>query len=160
MRVLSIAAWSALTCASICDQRALGIDLLLVDRVGGRQLDVALKIELGIGERGLVLRLLGHRLIVERLVDGGIDLGQHKALGDVLPLGEGQGDELAVDLRADRDGIERFRGADAVEIDRHIGNPCLDRQHRHRIVPGLVPATACLCPSWGLCVVVGCQGAQ
>ena len=50
------------------DQRLLGVDLLLVDGVGRRQARVALEIEPGIGELRLVLRLLGDRLIVLRLV--------------------------------------------------------------------------------------------
>ena len=80
-----------------------------------------------------VLRFLRDRLIVGGLVGDGIDLGEHEALSDVLAFGEGDLDELAVDLRAHRYGVERLCGADAVEIDRHIGGLRSDREHRHRL---------------------------
>src|SRR5262249_18163343 len=66
----------------------------------------------------------------------------HEALGNVLPLDERHGNQLAVDLRAHRHGVERLGGADAVEIDRHIGNARLDRDHRYRVAR--VAATAAL----------------
>ena len=41
-----------------------------------------------------------------------------------------------------RHGVERLRGADAVEIDRHVGGARVDREHRHRI--GVLGAGAAL----------------
>ena len=84
----------------LADQRLLGVELLLVDGVGCGEPGVALEIEPGIGERRLVLRLFGDRLIVLRLVGRRIDLGEDESLGDLLPFGERDVDELAVDLRA------------------------------------------------------------
>ena len=55
------------------------------------------------------------------LEGGGVDLRQHVAALDVLAFVERDLDELAFDLRAHRDGVERPHGADAVEIDRNIG---------------------------------------
>ena len=117
----------------LLDQRLLGVELLLVDGIGGGKPGVAFEIEPGIGELRFVLRLLGHRLIVLRLIGGRIDLGEHEALRNVLAFGEGNVDELAVDLRAHGHGIERARGADAVEIDRHVGRLGGDREHRNRL---------------------------
>ena len=59
---------------------ALGVGLLL-----GREfaeLGVALQIEIGVGEIGLVLDLLGLGLVERRLVGPGIDLDQQVALVD------------------------------------------------------------------------------
>ena len=75
--------------------------------IGGGEPRVALEVEPGIGELRLVLRLLGDRLIELRLVGGRIDLGEHVAALDVLAFLESDADELAVDLRAHRHGVER-----------------------------------------------------
>src|SRR5262249_44783549 len=42
-------------------------------------------------------------------------------------------EQLAVDLRANRDGVERTRSADAVKVDRNIGNLRRNREHRNRL---------------------------
>ena len=47
-------------------------------------------------------------------------LRQHVAFADVLALAEIDGNDLAVDLSADRDGIKRLDGAERVIIDRHV----------------------------------------
>jgi len=72
----------------LSDQRPLGIELLLVDGVGLRQAGVTFEVEPRIGELRFVLRLLGDRLIVLRLVGGRVDLGEDEAFGDVLALSE------------------------------------------------------------------------
>src|SRR5262249_3735071 len=67
-------------------------------------------------------------------------------------FGEGDVDELAVDLRAHGHGVERFGGADAVEIDRHVGRARGRRQHRNRI--GRRRAAAAAAPPEGLHLLV------
>ena len=129
------------------DQRALGVDLLLVDRIGGGQPHVAFEIEPGVGELRLVLRLGRHRLVVLRLVGGGIDLGEDVAARHVLAFGERDRDQLAFDLRLHQHGVERARGADAVEIDRHVGALRDRRAHRHRIGCCRPRSPSCLCRS-------------
>ncbi len=113
-------------------ERALGIGLLAVDGVGGGECLVARQIVLGVGEHRLVLRLLGDRLIELGLIDGRIDARQHVALLDVLAFLETHAEELAVDLRAHRHGVERLHRADGVEIDRHVGAFRRGDENRHR----------------------------
>ena len=138
-------------CRGIVDRRLVGLDqrLLLRDdgalRIGlllgagaaGGELLVTGEIELLVGKLRLVLRLLGDSLIVLGLIDGRIDLGEHIALLDVLPLDEVDGDQLAVDLRSHRHRVQGADRADAVEIDRHVLDDRRGREHRHRKVgPG------------------------
>ena len=118
--------------AILRDQRALGVGLLLVDRVGRRQSLVAVEIDLGVGELGFVLRLLGQHLVERGLIGGRIDARQHVAFFDVLAFLEGDADQFAVDLRAHGNGIERFDRPDGVEIDRHVGLGGGGGEHRHR----------------------------
>ena len=80
------------------DDGLLRIGLLLGAGVGGGQLLIAGKVELLVGQLGFVLRLLGDGLVVLRLIDRGIDLGEDVALLDVLALDEVHRDQLAVDL--------------------------------------------------------------
>src|SRR6185437_15827471 len=120
----------------------LRVRLLLVDGVGEGQPLVALEVELGIGERRLVLRLLGLRLIELRLVNGGIDARQHVALLDVLAFLEIDAENFAVDLRADGHGVERLHRADGVEIDRNVGAANRRGQHRYRAFGGKAAGTA------------------
>ena len=114
------------------DQGALRIGLLLRAGVGRGELLVAREIEFLVGKLRFVLRLLGDRLIVLRLVDHRIDLAEHVALLDVLAFGEIHRDQFAVDLRAHEHVVERADRADAFEIDRHILGARRRRQHRHR----------------------------
>ena len=85
-------------------------------------LAVALEIAPGVGELHLVERLLGDGLVELGLVGGGIDLGQHVAALDVLPFLEIDAEDAAVDLRPHGHDVARLGGADAVEIDGHVGN--------------------------------------
>ena len=55
----------------LIDRRLLGVDLLLLHRIGGEQPGVALEIELGVGEQRFILRLLGDRDVVLGLVGVG-----------------------------------------------------------------------------------------
>ncbi|MHC2536064.1 hypothetical protein ACVJMY_005633 [Bradyrhizobium diazoefficiens] len=142
---MSIAAWSAFTSASVWATSApLRIGLLLGAGVGGGELLVAGEVNALVGELGLVLRLLGDRLIVRRLIERWIDLADHVALLDVLAFGEIDRDQLAVDLRAHGHGVERADRADAVEIDRDVLDAGRCRQHRHRQIGALVAAVRLL----------------
>jgi hypothetical protein len=90
---------------------------------------------------GLVLRLFGDGLIVEGLVERGIDLGEHVALLHVLAFREAEAQKAAVDLGADRHRIERLNGADGVDRHRNVLDPGLCGRDAHRFVPAL-PAGA------------------
>ena len=126
------------------DQCLLRVGLLAVDGVGGGELFVAVEIDLRVGELRFVLRLLRLRLIELRLIGSGIDAGQHVTLLDVVAFLEIDAEQLAVDLRADGDGIERLDGADGVEIDRHVRLGRRSDQHRHRSAFGAEPAAGYL----------------
>ena len=122
LRALSIAAWSACTCAAYCATIARWVSACWrLIGVGRGELLVALEIDPGVGQQRLVLRLLGDGLVELRLVGGRVDARQHVALLDVLAFLEVDAEQLAVDLRAHGDGVERLGGADRVEIDRHVG---------------------------------------
>ena len=115
-------------------QRLLGVGLLFRSGVGGGEPVIAVDVEARVGERRLVLRLLGDRLIVLRLIDARIDLGEHIAALDVLAFLEMHLDDLPADLRAHRDGIERAGIADRIEIDRHVRDAGARGQHRRGLV--------------------------
>ena len=81
---------------------------------------------LGVGEIGLVLRFLGHRLLERGLEGPRIDLGEQVALLDHLAFLEGDLHDLAVDPGADHNGVVGLDLADALKDDREIG--ALDRR--------------------------------
>ena len=110
------------------DGGALGVGLL-----PGREfaeLGEALQVEIGVGEIGLVLRLLGLGLVERGLERPRIDLDQRIALLDELAFLEGDLVDLAVDAGANQDGVEALHGAEAGQIDREIG--LLDRRDLDR----------------------------
>ncbi len=90
------------------DERACRVRGLPGRVLALHELLVAGEIEAGIGERRLVLRLLGDRLVERRLVGARIDMRQHLALGDVLALLEVDVEQRAVHHRLDGDGVERL----------------------------------------------------
>ena len=90
------------------------------------ELGVALQIEIGVGEVGLVLRLLGLGLIERRLVGARIDFGEQVALIDQLAFLERDLVDLAVDAGPHLHGIEALNGAEPGQVDRKIG--LLDRR--------------------------------
>ena len=110
------------------DGGALGVGLL--PRGEFAELGEALQVEIGVGEIGLVLRLLGLGLVERRLERPRIDLDQQIALLDELAFLEGDLDDLAVDAGADQHGVEALHGAEAGQIDREIG--LLDRRDLDR----------------------------
>ena len=99
--------------------RALGIGLLL-----GREfaeLGVALQVQVGIGQVGLILRLLGLGLVERGLVRPRIDLDQQIALFHQLAFGEGDLVDLAVDPGPHLHGVEALNSAKPGEVDREVG---------------------------------------
>jgi len=119
--------------------RQLRVDALPARILALAEILEAREVELGIGEQRLVLRLLGDRLIELRLVDHRIDLAENIALFDVLPFGEVDRDQFAVDLRANQNIVQRTNRTDAFEIDRHVLNARRRRQYGHgEIGPGPV----------------------
>ena len=111
------------------------------DRVLRHQRAVALQIDLGVVQRRLVLGELAFRLGQRDLIRARIDLGQEIALLDDLAFLERDLDQLAVDLRLDRDRRERRHRAERVQDDRHVGRFDRSRADRHRAgrigAPGL-----------------------
>ena len=89
---------------------------------------------LRIVELRFVERLLGDRLVELRLVGDGIDLRQDIAALDVLAFLEIDGEDLAVDLRAHGDRVAGLGRADPFEPNRHVGDPRLGGDDRHRTV--------------------------
>ena len=76
-------------------QGVLRIELLLGGEVLLGERGVASEIELGVGEIGLVLRLLGDGLVERGLKRSGVDLGQKIALLDHLAFVKGDLHDLA-----------------------------------------------------------------
>ena len=85
------------------------------------QADVTVEIELGVLQVGLVLRLLGERLIESRLIGPRIDLHESIALLHHPALLEGDLDDLAVDAAAHGDGVVGLHRPEPVQIDGEIG---------------------------------------
>jgi hypothetical protein len=73
-----------------------------------------------IGEIGLVLILLGLRLVEHRLIGPGIDFGQEVALLDQLAFGERNLVDLSVDTGADQHGVESLNGSKACQVNRKV----------------------------------------
>ena len=95
---------------------------------------VAVEIGLGVGELGLVAIAVRGELFDLRLIGTRIDLRQQVAGMHVLPFGEVDADDLALDLAAHDDGVVGDHRADAGEIDRHVvlGDRSGDDRHRRR----------------------------
>ena len=101
----------------------LGGEVLLGER------RIAVQVELGVGEIGLVLRFLRLRLIERGLERPRIDLSEKVAPLDNLAFIEGDLHDLAVDSRPDRDGVVGLDLSEALEHDGKVG--ALDRGHRN-----------------------------
>ena len=93
-------------------RRRLGVEGLARDRVLCDERLVALQIDLGVFQRGLILRQLRLGLSQRDLVGPRVDLGEEIALVDHLAFLEGDLDELPVDLRLDGDHRERGHRAE------------------------------------------------
>jgi hypothetical protein len=108
------------------DQRDLRVTLLHADRILRDQLLVALQIELGIGEQGLVERLGGDDLVELCLKRTGVDLGKKIACLHVLTLDEDHFVQGSVDASTDGHGVVGLNRAKTGKVNWHIA--CL----RHR----------------------------
>ena len=104
---------------------------------------VPLQVKLGIGERHLILRLLGNGLIERGLIGPRVDLRNQVSRLDKIALLEGDLDDLAVDPAFDSHGIERLHRTETGQQDRKVGlrrkrygdrNAPLLRRQRH--LPG------------------------
>ena len=102
----------------LAHQVALRVRGLSGDDVG--QVQIALPIQFGVVQLGLVLRLLGYGLVQSRPERGGVNQGQQVVAVNVLAFGEGDLDQLAVHPRFDRHGIEGLDGPQAVEINGNL----------------------------------------
>ena len=128
---MSICAWSALIAACSCsDQRLLLVIALPGLEPGAEELGIAVEIELGAGELGLVLLLGRLRLFERRLVGPRIDLEQRIAFLDLLAFLEIDLDDLAVDPGLDGDHVVGLNRADALQEHRDILGK--DGPGRHR----------------------------
>ncbi len=99
------------------DLRFLADHLLRRDQLFLLQLLVALEVGLGVAQPGLVLFERALRLRQLHLVGPRVDLGQHLALRHALALGEVHPDQLAVEARAHRDGVDRRDRAERAQVD-------------------------------------------
>ncbi|GAE50727.1 hypothetical protein XPU_2259 [Xanthomonas arboricola pv. pruni str. MAFF 311562] len=109
-------------------------DVLLVGRVVG-----ALVVHPRGRQQRLVLALGRQRLVVAGLQGARVDLRQQLALLHFLAFLEIQAHQLAADLRADRDGIERGHRAQCAGVDRYIlGGGGHDRDRYRAAVLGAI----------------------
>ena len=109
------------------DGRLLGVELLFGGEILLRQRLVALQVELGVVERGFVLRLLGNDLIERGLIGPRVDLRQQiTGLDDVAFL-EGDLDDLAVDTAFDSHRVEGLHRAEPGQQHREVGFSSLAR---------------------------------
>ena len=123
----------------VLDQRRVGGDLrgqlrdggaLRIGLLPGREFaepGEALQVEVGVGEIGFVLDLLGLGLVERGLERPRIDLDQRVAFLDELAFLKRDPVDLAVDAGANQDGVEALNGAEAGQIHRKVG--LLDRSN-------------------------------
>ena len=97
----------------------LGIQLLPGRELA--ELGVSLQIQVGIGQIGLVLFLLGLGLIERSLIWSGIDFSEQVALIDLLTFLEGDFVDLAIDTATHEDGVKTLNRSKPGQIDRKIG---------------------------------------
>jgi len=110
----------------------LGVELLLRDEAALDQGAIALEVEPGVAERGLVLGELALGLGELGLERPRIDLGEHVTRLDDLALLEGSAHQLTVDPAPDRDRVERGDRAEAGEVDREVAASGGNGDHRDR----------------------------
>ena len=104
----------------LIDLGLLGVDVLLRLGVLDDQGLEARQILFVVDQLRLILAFLGDGLVESGLKRRRIDLRQHIAFANVLALAKIDGDNLAIDLGADGDGIEGRHSAERVIIDRHV----------------------------------------
>ena len=114
----------------LIDERVLGVELLLGGEILFGECRIARQVEFSVGEIGFVLRLLRGRLIEGSLKRTRVDPGQKVARLHHLAFVEGDLVDLAVDPRADQDGIEGLDLSKPFKDQREIRS--LDRSHGDR----------------------------
>ena len=110
----------------------LGIEELRGGIAFGRQLGVATEIGLRVRKLGEIAIAGGGHLVHLGLVGTRIDLRKEVAGMHGLPFGEGDADDLSLDLAAHQDRVVGDNRADAAKIDRHVltaHNAGNDRYH-------------------------------
>ena len=148
----------------LIDHRLLRVDLLLGGVILLGQAERAVEVEPRVLQVGLVLRLLGQRLVERRLIGPRIDFDEGIALLHHPALLEQDLDDLAVDAAAHGNGAERLHRPETVQIDGEVRllhrrdgdrdrrrgaslaagrleiDRCIRRPGRHEIVPAAVAA--------------------
>ena len=128
------------------DRGALGIECLQGDIAARCQIGEAFQVDVRVDQIRLVFQLARDGLIVIGLEGAGVDLRQEVARLDLLPLGEGNPLQLAVDLGPDDHGIIGLHRAQARQVERHVAvlhGRDLDGHRRRRYrqdgSPGALP---------------------
>jgi len=109
------------------DQRVLRIEALSCRKILGQERPDAAKVELGIGQKRFVAKLVGFGLLKQSLIRSRIDLGEKVAGLYVLSLAKCDLLHLAIDANLDRHRIVGLHGAQPDPVDRKIlslGDPC------------------------------------
>ena len=112
--------------------RAIGIELLPRDKLFADQRLVAVRVALRIGELSLVAGEIGLRLRERRLVRPRIDLEQEIADLHLLPFGEIDFDDRAVDAAFHRYVVISLDAAETSDVDRHVARRRGPGRDRHR----------------------------
>ena len=130
----------------LADLRFLADHLLRRDQLFLLQLLVALEVGLGVAQPGLVLfeRALGLRQL--HLIGPRVDLGQHLALRHALAFGEVHLDQLAVEARAHRHGVDRRHRAQRPQVDVEVLPRRRDDPDRHHLAAAAASAEAAARP--------------
>ena len=100
----------------LANQRLLGVDLLLGNRVLGEQRSIALEIDLRVLQLRLVTGHLPVGLGQHHFERARIDLRQQVARLDVLTFAEGDGQQLSVDTGAYHHHVARCHGPQCVDV--------------------------------------------
>ena len=119
-------------CLEVVDLGLLLIDRLLRARTLDHQRREAVEVLLVGHQLGFVLDPLCLGLIDHRLVRPRIDHGEHVAFVDLLAFDEVDALQLAVDLRADGDGIDGLHRTQSVEVDGHVARRGFHHGDGHR----------------------------
>src|SRR5882672_6781064 len=112
-------------------RRGLCVELLLSDEAARHQPLVALEIEAGVGEGGLITSELPLRLCQLRLEGARVYLREQVSCPDDLSLAEEDAHELAIHAAPDRDGVEGGYRAQRRQVHAQVAGLGGCRQNRH-----------------------------